>query len=199
MPGTRHEKLIDDLEKNIEGFRRNGFRKSLYEAAFKPTVNEIEDSEDCPKDGIDNFEIIYKEACEDKRSEVREMCYGVPDGYVINSKNKTVSVYEVEVGGKLSNEKLENYAHTWEWLDYYSWDFHLVLIDAYGNKTDWDLKNTYYRIKYPDADKTTRLAFQINNFHIGKDEVSNDVIELANFLKKKFAKDITGDVNETRT
>ncbi len=43
----------------------------------------------------------------------------------------------------------------------------------------------------------TKLAIQVNMFHIGKSEVSDDVIELAAYLKKKFTDYITGDANET--
>jgi len=156
MPGVRHEQLIDELEKTIPGFQRFGFRKAVYEE-FKPSEDDIDPEE--LEEGKTSAQAL-KEAQAHVWQEIQEMLYGVPDGFCIDKSTLTITIYEVEVTGRVADDKLAAYSQGWDWLDFWGWTFKLMLVDAQGHQKEWDLMSTYYRDTYGDRPTPEQRAMQ---------------------------------------
>jgi hypothetical protein len=113
---------------------------------FGPT---LEDAEDCMGDAApgQTVEDIHREQLQHTKEEIREYFYGVPDGYVVDEGSQTVTVYEVEVSGRLTDLKLRAYAEAGDWLYSEMWSFRLVIVDASGRGVLWDWETTLETIR----------------------------------------------------
>lgn len=124
MSNTMSKMTLRIMEMNIDGFQRKEFKKYLkaYLKELMPeepyqTINELT-----------GFSFI-------------------PDGFVIDKKNKIVTIYEVEDTHKLSPSKLAEICYYSESFDYYTPQtprLCLVVTDRYGNnKNSIDLEAGY--------------------------------------------------------
>lgn len=66
--------------------------------------------------------------------------YGViPDAFVVDHEKKLLVAFEVEGAYPLNDRKMEIYCDLWWTLDGIGWDFLLVTVDRWGNRTSVDM------------------------------------------------------------
>jgi hypothetical protein len=74
-----------------------------------------------------------------------------PDAFVIDVEQREVTVFEVEITGYLTQQRLREWAMLWMTLDGMEWDLHLIRVDRIGDRTKANLGAYYYSFLAEDA------------------------------------------------
>jgi hypothetical protein len=138
MTSATQNTLIDRLAAEFEGFRRNKFAKALCALEIIKMKAQREERND-PKREVDEdgepIEIDF-----DLTEETRELASVVrPNGYVIDWKSQMITVFEVEVTSKLTEQKIEDYYRIYcEAIDPLGWGLALIVVNSWGARSALD-------------------------------------------------------------
>lgn len=134
MPSALHEAIIGELVK--AGAKRSLFNRWVARwvggrhSEHEPIPDIPDDDDlDCPTVSCDRCWILW----EMRQDRV------IPDAFEVDEDNETIVAYEVEVGGRMSVDKMHRYANLWWVLDEYEWTLRLVIVDRFGHRNDVDL------------------------------------------------------------
>lgn len=122
MPAKRHEELVEilSLEKSLS---KRGFAKTLRAALSE--FNDVTDIRDTFRH-----------------------CAVIPDAFLIDSTEKLAICYEVEVGGPISRNKIDNYAELLFDIDHFGWWLKLIRVLHTKEEQEIDLRRAWYDLHH---------------------------------------------------
>ena len=131
---NKHERIIRQLLMENSKVRKYGWRKAIREALLS--------------DEESDFSIVRDEDTGEVIDDMKEGIGGlssklVPDAYRIESNQKILTMYEVEVTSGLTPYKLKAYCDIYRILDYYGWYVALVCICKNGIAQAYCLSHCY--------------------------------------------------------
>lgn len=119
-PPSLHERLIRDLLASDERICRNGFWRAV--AALATELDE-------------------------EITATRQHFGFLPDAYVLDRQECEIVIYEVEVRGTLSPDKLTLLGRFWDWWDAsgeHDWLPRLILVNRFGHQNEIELREYAY-------------------------------------------------------
>jgi len=87
--------------------------------------------------------MIIEEMADDDEGFMEIILDFVPDGYSWDLIKKECVIFEIENTNYINRDKWKKLACAWENFDYYHWSLKLVIVNRFGNESEYDLQEKY--------------------------------------------------------
>ncbi len=149
-----HEQIIDRLIARVPGARRFKFKQCVLDAVWgKCGSHETKQADDGDEESTyeDCDRCFFSEQIGDAPR---------PDAFVIDTENREVIVYEVEVTHQVSTARALQYADLFWVIDEEYWLVRLIVVDRFEHEAEVDVVATEWAALRPGISDSEIAAFK---------------------------------------